>query len=250
MLCTACGRTDAPDSLVVGSDAVEAVLWALLLAPGLLYCWWRHVHRRRICQHCGSAALVRESRASRYRTLENRPVRHGAEEPPGRPGQLVYAARRIPWMATPSQRFRRVTRGGAAFAAAGMAFAVVSLNTVQVVEQEPAPRSFEPPPSEAELEKRREARVKTRRQHECERLCAEFHRAQALSHRHCMQNCVQKLFDAPTASSEPGESAEGGCADLLDPTACDYVSGRRPAVPGSGPARAPAVSPPASAAGP
>jgi hypothetical protein len=222
---------DAPDSFVAGSDLVEVVLWALLLVPGLLYCWWRHLHRRRICQHCGSADLMRETRASRRRTLEARTTASAAQtEPPGRPGHIVYAARRIPWMATPSQRFRRVTKGGAAVAVAGMAFAVISLNTVRVVKTEEKTPAFEPPPSQAELEERHEARVKSLREHECERLCAEFHRAQARSHRSCMQNCVQKLFDdAPRL--ETSERSTGECGDLLDPTACGYVSGRkRPAV--------------------
>jgi hypothetical protein len=228
MLCTACGRTDAPDMRVAGSDLVELVLWVLLLVPGLLYCGWRHLQRSRVCPHCGSAALMRESRASRHRSLQAPPAEGVAS--PGRRGRLVYAARHIPWMATPSQRFRRVTRGGAAAAAVGVAFAVVSLNTVRVApnpEPAAAPRAQ---PTEAEVEKTREARVESLREYECERLCAEFHRAQARSHRTCMATCAAKVFDSPRI-----QESSGACADLLDPSACDYVSGKRPVAGDSSP---------------
>lgn len=222
MLCTACGRTDAPDRRVAGSDRVELALWVLLLAPGLLYCWWRHLQRSRVCTHCGSTALMRESRSSRHRAREGSGAESGVSA--GRRGRLVYAAPRIPWMATPSQRFRRVTRGGAAVAVAGAAFAVYSLNTVRVTPDPRPAAAIRSQPTEAEVEKRRETRIENRREHECERLCAEFHRTQARSHRQCMANCASKLFDDPRIH----ESA-GACADLLDPSACDYVSGKRSA---------------------
>lgn len=224
MLCTACGRTDAPDTRVAGSDRLELVLWALLLVPGLLYCGWRHLQRSRICSQCGSAALVRESHASRRRRRSTRPAAGAGSPVPA--GRLVYAAPRIPWMATPSERFRRATRGGAALAALGIAFAVVSVDTVRVTPVPKPTTAYRPKPTEAELEKTREARVEIRRAYECERLCAEFHRAQARSHRQCMESCAAKLFDDPRV----GDSGEA-CADLLDRSACDYVAGKRPPTP-------------------
>lgn len=127
-------------------------------------------------------------------------------------------------MATPSERFRRVSRGGGALAALGIAFAVVSLNTVRVTPDPQKAAAFRSQPTEAEVERTREARVESRREYECERLCAEFHRAQARSRRQCMESCVAKLFDDPRI-----QESGGACADLLDPSACDYVSGKRPA---------------------
>ncbi len=221
MLCTACGRTDSPDTLVAGSDLLELVLWGLLLVPGLLYCGWRHLHRRRVCSHCGGAALLRESRASRHRTLEGYPG-EGLRSSGAR-GQLVYAARHIPWMATPSERFRRVIRGGAVVAAAGVAFGVVSLNAVRVAPDTQPASPFRAPPTKAEIEKKREARVESLRRRECERLCAEFHRVEARSHRQCMQSCEAKILEDP-----PVEESGEDCAELLDPLACEYVSGKRP----------------------
>jgi hypothetical protein len=219
MLCTACGRIDTPDTRVAGSDVLELVLWALLVVPGLVYCGWRHAQRSRICPHCGSAALMRESRASRQRSRAA-PAAEAEGSSDGR-GRVVYAARRIPWMANPSQRFRRVSRAGAALAALGVTFAVVSVNTVRVSPGPQTTLAQRVAPTEAQVEKTREARIESRREHECERLCAEFHRAQARSHRRCMTNCAAQLFDDPRVH----ESA-GACADLLDRSACDYVSGK------------------------
>jgi hypothetical protein len=71
------------------------------------------------------------------------------------------------------------------------------------------------------MEKRRVRSIEDRRHRECERLCTEFHRSRAHGHRQCMDNCLAKLFDGTR-----DEVARSACADLLDPTACDFVAGR------------------------
>jgi hypothetical protein len=216
MLCTRCGETAAPDSRVAGSDRLELALWLVFLVPGLLYCVWRHLQRRRTCPACGSSDLIRESRASRSRDLQN----DALPAPGAARGRLVYAAPRISWMASPGVRLRRMTRGGALAGAGVVAFAFVSMNTVNVKPDERALIAAVQPQDEAEMEKQRARRVEDRRHRECERLCTEFHRSQAHGHRKCMDNCQAKLFD------ESGdEVARSACADLLDPTACDFVAG-------------------------
>jgi hypothetical protein len=217
MLCTRCGETAAPNTRIAGSDRLELALWLLFLVPGLLYCVWRHIHRRRACPACGSSDLVRESRASRSRSLQN-----GAPSAPAPPrGRLVYAAPHISWMAPPGLRLRRMTRGSALAGAGVVAFAFVSMNTVDVKPDERALIAAVQPRDEAEVEKQRLRRVEGHRHRECERLCTEFHRSRAHGHRKCMENCLAKLFD-----DSGDDVARSACADLLDPTACDFVSGR------------------------
>jgi hypothetical protein len=56
-----------PDTVLEGSDLVELLAWACLGIPGLLYCWWRHSTRIKVCSHCGSPELMRETRAMALR---------------------------------------------------------------------------------------------------------------------------------------------------------------------------------------
>ena len=217
MLCTRCGETAAPDTRVAGSDRLELALWLFLLLPGLLYCVWRHAHRTRVCPACGSADLIRESRASRRRSAQ--PQAPAAAPPPR--GRLVYAAPRIAWLAPPGLRLRRLTRGGALAGAGVVAFALVSMNTLDVKPDELALVAAVRPQDEAEAKRLRARRIDGRRQRECERLCTEFHRSRAHGHRQCMDNCLAKLFDGSR-----DEVARSACADLLDPSACDFVAGR------------------------
>lgn len=64
MLCTDCGVTAHADTLIEGSDRVEAAAWVLGAAFGWLYCARRHWLRTKVCTRCGGGALVRESRAA------------------------------------------------------------------------------------------------------------------------------------------------------------------------------------------
>lgn len=64
MLCTDCGVTDHADTVLDGSDRIEAAAWVLGAALGWLYCARRHFLRAKSCRGCGSMALVRESRAA------------------------------------------------------------------------------------------------------------------------------------------------------------------------------------------
>ncbi len=67
MLCTECMHLGEPDTLLEGSDRVELAAWCCLGLPGLLYCGWRHLQRRKLCPECGSGALMRECRAAAAR---------------------------------------------------------------------------------------------------------------------------------------------------------------------------------------
>lgn len=69
MLCTECLHVAVPDTLLEGSDLLELLGWCCFVVPGLLYCWWRHLNRHKICALCGSLDLVREARAAASRRL-------------------------------------------------------------------------------------------------------------------------------------------------------------------------------------
>jgi hypothetical protein len=64
MLCTDCGVTAHADTLLEGSDRIEALAWVLGAAVGWLYCARRHWLRTKLCATCGSRALVREAWAA------------------------------------------------------------------------------------------------------------------------------------------------------------------------------------------
>jgi hypothetical protein len=67
MMCTDCLRTSVPATLLRGSDLVEMLGWLCFGVPGLVYCWWRHFVRIKICADCGSENLLREARAASRR---------------------------------------------------------------------------------------------------------------------------------------------------------------------------------------
>ncbi len=64
MVCADCFHVAVPDTVLEGSDLVELLAWACFGIPGLLYCWWRHLARIKVCPNCGSAELIREARAA------------------------------------------------------------------------------------------------------------------------------------------------------------------------------------------
>jgi hypothetical protein len=197
MLCTRCGSTDRPDTRIGGSDLVEVVGWALFLLPGALYCWWRHASRQKVCAHCGSPAVVREARAARERGVET--------ETAG--GRLVFAARRLPWLATPRERLRVVRWGGAA-ALGCTALALVSMNTVGIRPAEP--------PAKPELQVEDERPSLYARQRQCEQRCNTLHRTQTLQYRECVDRCVIRVA-SPDAAKE--------CGDLVDAATCEFAAG-------------------------
>ena len=199
MLCTACGRTEAPDTLVGGSDLLELIAWCLFLLPGLLYCYWREATRRKVCPRCGSLDLLREARARRDR---------GA--PGGARGRLVYAARPIPWMGLPARRLRRIRQSGAA------ALGVACIAALLVIDRVQATPSGAQEAGLRDLYATQEEQ-KVQRSAECAKLCSDSRDDAA--HRDCVQSC---LVHAPFEASGQGS----GCADLLDPRACDFVVGR------------------------
>jgi hypothetical protein len=78
MLCTDCYRTSVPATVLEGSDLVEMLAWLCFGVPGLVYCWWRHCVRIKVCADCGSENLVREARAASRRLPSVAPSFGGA----------------------------------------------------------------------------------------------------------------------------------------------------------------------------
>ncbi len=229
MLCTECGQTDRPNTLIGGSDLLELVLWACFLVPGLVYCGWRHSARCKACAHCGSLDLVRESRAARDRA---------DEAPTSAGGRVVYARRPLPFLAPPGTRFRRLTASGAVASVALVSWAVVSLDLLRV---QPAARRSTPMRAEvpvpapeahaaaqqarARAEEQAEADPSDHpsvrrylRKRECQRLCNEFHGSNAASNRGCLARCVDELESDAMRGLE-------GCKDSLDPASCPFLLG-------------------------
>jgi hypothetical protein len=77
MMCTDCYRTAEADTVLEGSDLAEIVAWCFFAIPGLLYCWWRHALRIKVCPFCGSGDLVREARAAAAREPRQAPLATG-----------------------------------------------------------------------------------------------------------------------------------------------------------------------------
>jgi hypothetical protein len=101
MLCTDCFVTTEPDTVLEGSDLLELLGWCCLAVPGLLYCWWRHALRIKVCPCCGSSELVREARAAQQR---------GQCQAPRADGPVVHSlCDPLRWpraLATPRDRLR------------------------------------------------------------------------------------------------------------------------------------------------
>jgi hypothetical protein len=226
MLCTECSQTDRPNTLIGGSDLLELVLWACFVVPGLAYCGWRHASRRKVCAHCGSLHLVRESRAAQGRAGE-------ASTSAG--GRVVYSSRPLPFLAPPGTRFRRLTAGGAVASVALVSWAVVSLDLLRV---RPAPhrppaqvRAAVPPPSPEAQAAAQQARARAEtdpsdhpsvrrylRKRECQRLCNEFHGTNGAANRDCLARCMDELESDAMRGLE-------GCKDSLDPGSCPFLLG-------------------------
>ena len=58
MLCTTCGNTGTPKTVVHGSLAAEIILWVFLLIPGLIYSIWRLTSKEKVCPKCGRPNMI------------------------------------------------------------------------------------------------------------------------------------------------------------------------------------------------
>ncbi len=101
MMCTDCFRTAEADTVLEGSDLLEMLGWCCLAVPGLLYCWWRHALRIKVCAFCGGHELVREARAAAERAPRQAPPFAGP-----RVWNLAGPVRRPRALATPRERLR------------------------------------------------------------------------------------------------------------------------------------------------
>jgi hypothetical protein len=111
MMCTDCFRTAHADTVLEGSDLVEMLGWCCFAVPGLLYCWWRHALRIKVCSFCGGHELVREARAAAARLPW--------QASPFRGPRVWNASGPVRWpraLATPRERLRH---GGVAAALVG-----------------------------------------------------------------------------------------------------------------------------------
>jgi hypothetical protein len=124
MMCADCYEVDVPDTALEGSDLLELLGWCCLGIPGLLYCWWRHLNRSKICPFCRGAALVREARASAER--------RGPAEPLSFVPRIIAlsGARRIEWpraLRAPRARLRSGSAGVLLLSTPLIVWALVSM---------------------------------------------------------------------------------------------------------------------------
>ena len=101
MLCTDCFRTAEADTVLEGSDVAEMLGWCFFALPGLIYCWWRHALRIKVCSHCGGGHLVRQARAAQ--------LREPIQAPPSAGPRVRNLTGPVRWpraLATPRERLR------------------------------------------------------------------------------------------------------------------------------------------------
>jgi hypothetical protein len=131
MMCLDCFHLAQPDTVLRGSDVLELLGWCCFGIPGLLYCWWRHVNRIKLCSNCGSDQLMREARAAAERRVPQAPPSFGP------PMRTLSGASRVHWpraLRTPRARLHSGSVGALLlsslptleFAAPDMAPALVS----------------------------------------------------------------------------------------------------------------------------
>jgi hypothetical protein len=218
MLCSDCKRTARPDTLIGGSDALELIGWLCFLLPGLVYCYWRHLDRIKVCSFCGGTGLVREAKAAR------KPPEVGVPAPP--PQRIHYSAERLRWprwLASPRLRLRRGSLVTGAFSVffVGWVFAATNL-----LDYRPAPRPTRraPPtqqasaPAESELS---EPVSETLNKHRsCWERCSDFHGFDGVELVPCVNKCLEEERRA-----EPSLAA-AQCAGILDEAACRAFIGR------------------------
>ena len=104
MLCTDCLHVAVPDTVLEGSDLLELLGWCCGVVPGLVYCWWRHLNRLKVCPSCGSPNLMRKARAAVRRST---PVAEPAVGP-----RIHTVSGAVDWprpFRTPRARLRRGT---------------------------------------------------------------------------------------------------------------------------------------------
>ena len=58
MLCTDCGTTEHPITVLAGSDRLEMLGWLCLVIPGWLYCALRHLLRSRTTEDLKSPQVL------------------------------------------------------------------------------------------------------------------------------------------------------------------------------------------------
>lgn len=61
VVCLNCGHEAPPVIQSSGHRVVEAVMWLMLIIPGLLYSMWRYSTRKQVCVSCGALELVKAS---------------------------------------------------------------------------------------------------------------------------------------------------------------------------------------------
>lgn len=53
-----CRYTGKSKTKVKGSFLLEVFLWLFFLLPGIIYTFWRHTTKQKVCPRCGHAAMI------------------------------------------------------------------------------------------------------------------------------------------------------------------------------------------------
>lgn len=219
MMCTECFRMEEPDTIIEGSDRKELLLWFCGLAPGFLYCYWRHNNRVKICPHCSSGELIREASAARRKRLACE-----AMEPPaarrapriftsGKPGLLSRFA------GTPGERLSWSSHVGTAFAGSVALVLMVGINLIEVAPTPGAiPRELLTVPEEAAP-----AQIASERSRQCSWVCEQFHEAGTIGLRDCIDICLERRHEG-----DDHQIALESCRAVMDPDTCQVVVGVDP----------------------
>jgi hypothetical protein len=219
MMCTECFRMEEPDTIIEGSDRKELLLWLCGLAPGFLYCYWRHQNRVKICPHCSSGELIREAKAARRKRL----AREVAEPPSAPRTPRVFTSAKPGLLSrfagTPGERLSWSSRAGTALAGSVALVLMVGINLIEVA---PAPGTV-PKELLQVPEEAAPAKIATDRSRQCRWVCEQFHEAGTVGLRDCVDTCVERRHEGADH-----RIALESCNAVMDPDTCQLVVGVDP----------------------
>jgi len=217
MMCTECFHTGEPDTIIEGSDRKELLLWLAGIVPGIVYCYWRHSNRVKVCPRCSSGELIREARAAARKRIAKESL-SPATEPTlprvfvsERPGLLSRLS------GVPRNRLAWSRHAGLGFAGSLVVLFAAGVNLIEV---RPVVGSI---PTEIVVEGSEPdlAQTVTGRARGCWWICDQFHDDNILQTRECVDACIER-----NPVGDDRRLAVESCNEVMDSSVCEIVVGR------------------------
>ncbi len=216
MMCTECFHTGEPDTIIEGSDRKELLLWLAGIVPGIVYCYWRHSNRLKVCAECSSGELIREAR-----TAERKRVAAEALSPPTEPAlPRLFVSERPGLLSrlsgTPRNRLAWSRHAGMGVAGSLVVLFAAGVNLIQLTPEVgsiPLEIAFQVPDSDM-------AQAATGRARECWWICDQFHGDNVLQSRECVDACIER-----NPEGDDRRLAVESCNEVMDDAICKIVVG-------------------------